>query len=204
MRSRALAPSRLPFEVTYDGTRLYPNFGAATTGTYAKQPDSVNNVEEVTLTPATTGDVVSVVVRADGLASSTQQKFALVVAGPLNDDATFAPTPIPPSPAPTATPTPAPSPDCGGADHLYRLRMFDAGGDGWQGATYELANSTSGLASSEGAVVASGTLSGDAVDGSEVRTPSPPHTVSARGRRHTHTHHAHSSSTHTHRRSRPR
>ena len=55
-------------------------------------------------------------------------------------------------------PTPAPSYDCPGDTLLYRLRMFDTGGDGWQSATYKLHNSTSLADTLEGTVVASGTL----------------------------------------------
>ena len=47
------------------------------------------------------------------------------------------PTPAP-SKAPTDAPTPRPSPDCGAGTHLYSWRLFDAGGDGWQGATYRV------------------------------------------------------------------
>ena len=45
---------------------------------------------------------------------------------------------------------------------IYRLRMFDTGGDGWQSATYKLYNSTS----LEGTIAASGTL-GDGFEGSD-------------------------------------
>ena len=55
-------------------------------------------------------------------------------------------------------PTPAPSYDCPGDTLIYRLRMFDMGGDGWQSATYKLYNSTSLADTLEGTVVASGTL----------------------------------------------
>ena len=45
---------------------------------------------------------------------------------------------MPPSPAPSPPPTPVPSPDCGAGTHLYSWRLYDAGGDGWQGATYRV------------------------------------------------------------------
>ena len=79
------------------------------------------------------------------------------------------PTPVPtflPTPSPTPTPTPAPSYDCPGDTFIYRLRMLDTGGDGWQSATYKLYNSTSFADSLEGTVVASGTL-GDGFEGSD-------------------------------------
>ena len=41
---------------------------------------------------------------------------------------------------------------------IYRFRMYDSGGDGWQSATYKLRNSTSITESNEGVTVASGTL----------------------------------------------
>ena len=84
--------------MTYDGVRLYPNFGASTDGTYAQQADSVNNVEKVTITAPTSGALIQVVVVADGLASADSQKFALVVTGPLTSGQ-----------APTAVPTVAAS-----------------------------------------------------------------------------------------------
>ena len=71
------------------------------------------------------------------------------------------PTPVPiptPTPAPSPLPTPAPSYDCPGATLIYRLRLLDSGGDGWQAATYKLYNSTSRAEALEGTVVASGTL----------------------------------------------
>ena len=55
-------------------------------------------------------------------------------------------------------PTPAPSYDCPSDTLIYRLRMLDTGGDGWQAATYKLYNSTSLAEALEGTVVASGTL----------------------------------------------
>ena len=41
---------------------------------------------------------------------------------------------------------------------IYRLKMYDSGGDGWQSAVYELQNPSSLTESNEGVVVASGTL----------------------------------------------
>jgi hypothetical protein len=41
---------------------------------------------------------------------------------------------------------------------IYRLNMYDSGGDGWQSAVYELQNSSSLAQSNEGVVVMSGTL----------------------------------------------
>ena len=49
---------------------------------------------------------------------------------------------------------------------IYRLRMYDTGGDGWQSAVYEFRTSSSLADSNEGAVVASGTL-GDGSEGCE-------------------------------------
>ena len=55
-------------------------------------------------------------------------------------------------------PTPAPSSDCAAGTRVYRLRMFDTGGDGWQGARYEVLSSTSVGSHGEGSVLTSGTL----------------------------------------------
>ena len=41
---------------------------------------------------------------------------------------------------------------------IYRLNMYDSGGDGWQSAVYELQSSSSLAESNEGVVVTSGTL----------------------------------------------
>ena len=41
-----------------------------------------------------------------------------------------------PIPAPTALPTPKPSFSCYTGTSLYSVRLFDSGGDGWQGATW--------------------------------------------------------------------
>ena len=41
---------------------------------------------------------------------------------------------------------------------IYRLKMYDSGGDGWQSAVYTLQNSSSLAEANEGVVVTSGTL----------------------------------------------
>ena len=41
---------------------------------------------------------------------------------------------------------------------IYRLKMFDSGGDGWQSAVYVLQNLSSLAEANEGLVVTSGTL----------------------------------------------
>jgi len=41
---------------------------------------------------------------------------------------------------------------------VYRLKMFDSGGDGWQSAVYVLRNASSLAEANEGVVVSSGTL----------------------------------------------
>ena len=66
------------------------------------------------------------------------------------------PTPEPPTPMPT----PAPSFDCGVGAFVYRLWLYDAGGDGWQGATYAMRNSSvlANFSEPGSIVVASGTL----------------------------------------------
>ena len=69
---------------------------------------------------------------------------------------TPAPTPIPspvPSQMPSPLPTPVPSLSCSAGTSLYRLRLYDAGGDGWGSATYKLSYSASAV------VVSTGTLS---------------------------------------------
>ena len=78
-----------------------------------------------------------------------------------------APTPAPtatpsntPTERPTPFPSPGPSPDCGANDggellYVYRMWLYDEGGDGWQGATYSLQYDSS----ESSAVLATGTLS---------------------------------------------
>ena len=56
--------------------------------------------------------------------------------------------------APTAAPTPVPSIGCAANEHVYRLKMYDANGDGWQGASFTVSTSTT----TTSAVVANGTL----------------------------------------------
>ena len=51
------------------------------------------------------------------------------------------PTP-PPTAAPMRMPTPAPSLDCASGETIYRLWMYDSGGDGWQGATWVIYDAT--------------------------------------------------------------
>lgn len=63
------------------------------------------------------------------------------------------PTPLPsssPTPAPSPLPTPLPSYDCDESDgkYLYKLRMIDAGGDGWGDVTYTI--TTDGVTRSTG------------------------------------------------------
>ena len=66
----------------------------------------------------------------------------------------------PPSGPPSAAPTPVPtSAACGDADggvYTYRLRMIDAGGDGWQGAEFAVASVYADDGASEDDAVASG------------------------------------------------
>ena len=79
---------------------------------------------------------------------------------------TPSPTPLPspfptypPSAVPTAVPTPVPSPDCS-PDYVYRLAMYDTTGDGWQGASWKIYNSTGSPATTgEGSLLVSGSLS---------------------------------------------
>ena len=80
-------------------------------------------------------------------------------------DPTGAPTAVP-FPVPTAVPTPSPSPGCEEGTMIYRLRMYDSGGDGWQSAVYSLQTSSSLAESNEGVVVTSGTLASGS-EGSE-------------------------------------
>ena len=78
----------------------------------------------------------------------------------------LAPTTTPtasPTSSPTPIPSPAPSITCENGTSVYRLKLYDSGGDGWQGATYNVSNSTLYTAAGEGCSVAFGTLA----DGSE-------------------------------------
>jgi len=72
-----------------------------------------------------------------------------------------APTPPPtaaPTQSPTSVPTPAPSVTCETGTSIYRLRMFDSGGDGWQGAKYTVRNSSALNVAGEGVFITSGAL----------------------------------------------
>ena len=82
---------------------------------------------------------------------------------------TFVPTAVPtnaptqspssgPTVGPTQIPTPVPSIDCGDEALIYRLMLFDQGGDGWQGTTFTIYPSTSGSAMFESEPIQSGTL----------------------------------------------
>ena len=48
--------------------------------------------------------------------------------------------------------------DCPEGEYIYRLRLLDSGGDGWQGAAFSIYTSDSQLTLLEGDVVATGTL----------------------------------------------
>lgn len=101
--------------------------------------------------------------QAPTVATPTTATEAPVAATTPTLEPTALPTPFPsplPTPLPTAVPTELetaaptsyPTPSCGGADeNIYRFELQDSGGDGWEGATYTITDST-------GAVVASGTL----------------------------------------------
>ena len=77
---------------------------------------------------------------------------------------TRVPTPDP-TPRPTPLPTPAPSIHCDHASGLsvYRLFLFDEGGNGWEGGHYEVRNSTMQSTTFEGQIVARGTMHHGAV-----------------------------------------
>ena len=59
---------------------------------------------------------------------------------------------------PTMIPTPVPSLQCDANEYIYRLRLYDSGGDGWEGVRYHIRNSTSLDQDKEGVIVAYGTL----------------------------------------------
>ena len=74
---------------------------------------------------------------------------------------TAVPVPLPtavPQPVPTAMPSPLPSVSCASDESVYRLLLYDTGGDGWQGATFSIYSSSSVTDSLEGSVLVSGTL----------------------------------------------
>ena len=78
------------------------------------------------------------------------------------------PSPAPtlqPSPQPSFLPSPAPSHECEEGTFIYRLWLYDSGGDGWQGSVFSLRESSSLGDSGEGVTVANGTLS-DGTQGS--------------------------------------
>ena len=118
----------LDLRVTHNSNRLYSNFGAASSGTYAGEEDTQNNVEKTTVASSalSVGDIVVVVVATDsGLAGFDYQNFALAVTGnvivstpspTVSLKPTSMPTPapstlptFPPLPAPSLLPIPAPS-----------------------------------------------------------------------------------------------
>ena len=79
---------------------------------------------------------------------------------PISALTTPAPTSTPTS-SPTPVPSPAPSLDCGvDGQFLYRVWLYDSTGDGWQGATYVMRNSSVLADSSKpgSVIVTSGTL----------------------------------------------
>jgi len=106
----------LDLRVTHNGNRLYSNFGAASSGTYAGEEDTQNNVEKTTiaLSALSVGDIVVVVVATDsGLAWFDNQNFALVVTGNVvvstpSPTVSLKPTSMP-IPAPSKIPIPTPS-----------------------------------------------------------------------------------------------
>ena len=57
-------------------------------------------------------------------------------------------------------PTPLPSISCPTARPIYRLNLADAGGDGWQGASYRVYNASDypNVAETPSSMVANGTL----------------------------------------------
>ena len=75
-----------------------------------------------------------------------------------------APTPVP-NTTPSPIPSPAPSLDCTLFEQsTYRLWLYDSGGDGWQGAYYQIFSSTfegdaGGLTFKEGSLIVDGTMS---------------------------------------------
>mgnify|MGYP007111543204 FL=1 len=56
-------------------------------------------------------------------------------------------------------PTPAPSVDCGDIP-IYRVYLADSGGDGWQGGTYGVYNTSKGLRVGDGSTMLTGTFEG--------------------------------------------
>jgi len=98
----------LDLRVTHAGTRLYSNFGAASTGTYVGAEDTQNNVEKTTIASSalSVGDVITVVVATDsGLAGYDYQNFALVATGNIERSySTPSPTAFQPTPPPVVAP----------------------------------------------------------------------------------------------------
>jgi hypothetical protein len=104
----------LDLVVTHAGTRLYPNFGAASVGDYSGEDDMYNNAEKVTIDASslTVGDMIKVEVRTNGLSYASSQKFAVVATGAMSANESPTPSPVvaattpAPIPAPTLVPTP--------------------------------------------------------------------------------------------------
>ena len=104
----------LDLVVTHAGTRLYPNFGAASVGDYSGEDDMYNNAEKVTIDASSlaVGDMIKVEVRTNGLSYASSQKFAVVATGAMSANESPTPSPVvaatmpAPIPAPTLVPTP--------------------------------------------------------------------------------------------------
>lgn len=98
----------LDLRVTQAGTRLYSNFGAASTGTYVGAEDTQNNVEKTTIATSalSIGDVITVEVATDsGLAGYDYHNFALVATGNIERSySTPSPTIFQPTPSPLVAP----------------------------------------------------------------------------------------------------
>ena len=72
-------------------------------------------------------------------------------------------------------PSPAPSPECAAGEALYRLRLYDENGDGWQGAQYVVYHAIDFPAITQAEHVADGTLANGCA-----RVALPCHAVSLR------------------------
>ena len=121
------SPNVITVHVTDDDADFAPDVAANHTSPSALPPIPAPTLEPI---PAPTAVPLSV---------PTAVPFPPPTAVP-NPAPTPVPTPVP-TPQPSPAPSPAPSLDCGSDAFVYRLLLEDIGGDGWQGATFNIYNS---------------------------------------------------------------
>ena len=172
-RAPSAAPTASPSSAPTQGPSPSPSFVPTPAPTFSPtfsptpSPTSVPTLSPASRPSSTPSSVPSLAPTSVPTAAPTPTPVSAPTAAPTDIPShapTTGPTLVPtttPSPAPTAMPslmpspmpTPLPSISCADGEHIYRLKLYDSAGDGWQGATFTVRE----LTSSE--VAASGTLS---------------------------------------------